>query len=90
MGATYVVAFQSDRPDSVRALRMVLKLALRRFGLKCIEIKEIKHDSCSVRDVFVNADTIIESTGAAYAGTMAGPQPAIPPGLDTGRRRVVE
>jgi hypothetical protein len=31
-----------DCPDGFRALRQLLKIALRRFGLRCISVEEVK------------------------------------------------
>jgi hypothetical protein len=29
-------------PDAIRALRQLLKIALRRFGLRCISIEQVR------------------------------------------------
>jgi hypothetical protein len=36
-----VLTLRPERDDSVRGLRWLLKTALRRFGLRCISVREI-------------------------------------------------
>jgi len=31
-----------DCPDAIRALRQLLKIALRRFGLRCVSVERVK------------------------------------------------
>jgi len=41
-GTVFIVTLRSDEPgiDAIRSLRALLKLALRRFGLRCTDVKE--------------------------------------------------
>ena len=56
---TFIVTLKPTIPqiDEIRALRAVLKFASRRFGLKCVEAREIS-DAASL-DILVRAPAIL-------------------------------
>ena len=40
-GPVFVVRFRAVGHDPIRGLRTLLKLALRRFGLRCVSVEQI-------------------------------------------------
>jgi hypothetical protein len=47
-GPTFVVTFQAvPGVDAIKALRFMLKSALRRYGLRCISVSEDIVDVCA-------------------------------------------
>ena len=73
----YVIELESDI-DAVMGLRMVLKLAWRRYRLRCVRIVEVSPSGVTE----VHANPIIESTGTAHPGPVVGIESAKPARID--------